>query len=106
MKSKSGFPVIETSGEFRVIQIRNTKFKPVRKLQVFCDIATEEQNAAGLFGLVEYQNGTLDRCKAAALHASHFGEAFVVERIADQCAVAEFENGVQVEVGMSRIVRN
>jgi hypothetical protein len=100
--SQTGFPVIKTDHAYRVIRIRNGKMKPIREAQPFCDLATPDQEAAGLYGLLEYRNGDLDRCRAAALHASHFGDAFTVEAIATKTVVAEYENGTEVAIGATR----
>lgn len=105
VKSTTGFPVIEAEGEYHVVQIRNGKFKRIHKPFSFCNLATPEQNEQGLFGLVEYHSGTLEQCRAAAVHASFFGEAFIVERRRDKVAVAEFENGVEVPLGATRFAR-
>jgi len=95
VKSKSGFPVIENDGNYRVVEVRASG---KRSRFAFNNLATEVQQKQGYFGLVEYQNGELAQCISAAMHASHFGHSYVVERINDKRQMAVFANGQDVTV--------
>jgi hypothetical protein len=97
MKSTTGFPVIEAVGEYRVFEVRVKNGKRSRKSFPFCNLATEEQNAEGLYGLVEYKTADLARCTEAASFAArmnarmeYVSRTYVVERIVDRVEVAEF----------------